>query len=279
MQIPWSSPHNTPLPSVTPNGYLGQAAEVILHVLQNSKNKIPTLTFSNPATNNFVHLAQIIKRASRKSLITSDLDSTPLLVVPRNSPVSYARVARNIAPLETAQHNNLVPLEVPKNNHVFSMKVTLNVAPLEMAQHNNVIPPRGGGVSKTELPKLPPKTIDPYTQIISHIPHPLRSRHTHFTRSRLNGFLDQSVQSTGTQYAKHIFNQDTCNTLNIENLIKEPDSTIRKRSLSNELGRLAQGVVCSRQPHEWIKGTDTIFFIPHAKVPKTQKSNICKFYM
>ena len=114
---------------------------------------------------------------------------------------------------------------------------------------------------------------------MQQILHPLRSRHTHFTRSRLNGFLSQSVQSTSTKYANHVFSLDTGNKLSIENLVKGFDSTIWKHSLSNELGQLAQGVGCSRYPHERIKGTDTIFFIPNTKVPKTEKVTYANLYV
>ena len=70
-------PHNIPFPLVTPDNDFCQTAEDILNILQNSKSKIPTLIFSNPTTIAFVCLAQILKRATRQSLITPDLDNTP----------------------------------------------------------------------------------------------------------------------------------------------------------------------------------------------------------
>ena len=66
-------------------------------------------------------------------------------------------------------------------------------------------------------------------------------------------------------------------TISIEKLIKGPDSTIWKRSLSNELRRLVRGVGCSRNSNERIKGTDTTFFIPHTKVLRTEKVTYTHF--
>ena len=37
------------------------------------------------------------------------------------------------------------------------------------------------------------------------------------------------------------------------------------------MGDWHKGVGCSRKPHKRIKGTDAIFFIPHTKVPRTEK--------
>ena len=96
-------PHNISFPSVTPDNYLHQVAEDILHALQKTKNKISTLTFGNPTTNEFVHLSQILKRAITQSFLIPDIDDRPPLLVSNNNPVSSPRVTLNVAPLEMVQ--------------------------------------------------------------------------------------------------------------------------------------------------------------------------------
>ena len=77
----------------------------------------------------------------------------------------------------------------------------------------------------------------------------------------------------------HVFNPDIGNKLSIERLIKGPDAATWNHSLTNEFGRLVQGVGHLRKPLEQVRSTNTLFFIPRSKVPNNAKSHIRKLNM
>ena len=106
------------------------------------------------------------------------------------------------------------------------------------------------------------------------------NRHFHFTRSRLQGFLLQVAITTPihTSYtANHVYHPVTGAKLNIYKLINGPDKLLWTTSLSNELGRCAQGVGKSRPASKKISGTNTIFFIPQNQVLKGKKVAYANF--
>ena len=85
-----------------------------------------------------------------------------------------------------------------------------------------------------------------------------------------------NYKSQAAQYlplkAFHLFNEDG-KRLNIDALLKKKPQ-IWNPSLSNELGRLTQGI-------QNVKGNNAMFFIPHTKVPKNKKvayaNMVCDF--
>ena len=77
--------------------------------------------------------------------------------------------------------------------------------------------------------------------------------------------------------ANHIFHPVTSNKESIRSLRKGTNSAQWTKSLANEIGRLAQGVGKHRNAADQIKGTDTIFFIPHSAVPTSSKVTYANF--
>ena len=65
--------------------------------------------------------------------------------------------------------------------------------------------------------------------------------------------------------------QDSGELLEYRQLIKGPDASIWKRSLANDIGRLAQGVGTRMK-----SGTNTIFFMHPSKIPKGKKVTYVK---
>ena len=66
------------------------------------------------------------------------------------------------------------------------------------------------------------------------------------------------------QFAGAVVNEKTGKLEEYSALIKGPDRAVWERSYGNDLGRLAQGI-------DDVKGTNTIFFIPHHEVPKDRR--------
>ena len=100
------------------------------------------------------------------------------------------------------------------------------------------------------------------------------TRHNHFTRSWLHGFLAQSVvQIEDEGYQQHIasnvYHHDTGTKQTIEKLLAGKDGNIWKQSLSNKFGRLAQRVGQNRNNNKYVQGTNAIFY------PSFPCTNIC----
>ena len=57
-------PTTTPFPRVSTYHYLRQAATDLVDILRAPKNNIPSLTYVSPTTNEYIHIAQILKRAA-----------------------------------------------------------------------------------------------------------------------------------------------------------------------------------------------------------------------
>jgi hypothetical protein len=60
-------------------------------------------------------------------------------------------------------------------------------------------------------------------------------------------------------------------------LLKGEDKHIWSRSLTNEFGRLAQGIGKDRPHTQQIKGTDTIAFIHRSQIPTAAKVTYANF--
>ena len=112
-----------------------------------------------------------------------------------------------------------------------------------------------------------PKKGDKYTSIRRRRLG-ISARDNHFTRSRLQGFLAQSVvqvENEGCQQhiAKHVYHHDTGTKQTIDTFLAGEDGNIWKQSLSKEIGKLAQGVDQNRKNKNMSKER-TQYFLSHA---------------
>ena len=57
-------PTTTPFPCILTDDYLRQAATDLVDILCAPKNNIPSLAYGSPKTNEYIHLAQILKQAA-----------------------------------------------------------------------------------------------------------------------------------------------------------------------------------------------------------------------
>ena len=255
-------PQAVPFPNVTADQYLRQAATDILAILQSPEQNIPSLSYGSALTNAYIQVAQILKRAT-------------LQPEPKNSPATT---------LPTQITPTAAPPRVPKNLHPTPPRVQ----PKDPAPTPRVadLPPTLP-IKKNPLPisklvqKITTRLHDPYFKRKPALPPPyMRSRHSHFTRSKLQGFLAQSVITTPSYHnptASHVYHPITGAKQNIDKLLNGHDKLTWTTSLANELGRCAQGVGKSRTPSTQVAGTNTIFFIPKHAVPTGEKITYANF--
>ena len=74
-----------------------------------------------------------------------------------------------------------------------------------------------------------------------------------------------------------MYNPVTVRAETIDYLLAEPDSSIWRTFLTNELGRCSQGVSKTRTTATTIAGTQTIFFIKPHQVPVGRKVTYANF--
>ena len=304
-------PQQVPFPQVTNETYLRQAASDLIAILQSPKSPIPSLTYGDTATNAFVEIATILKRitppsfpknipnipngASEPRVTPAPTPTTPNDILPISNDVSEPRVNPTIAPtvtpstLEPRVTPNTAPTVIPTT---LEPRVTPTTAPIVKP-----ITPRPMMIAPIPNPKSLASTnysnvlaskimeqlrgnkLSNNERMYSKLPQRRRgvpTRHNYFTRSRINGFLAQRVvqmNQMGYQHhiANHVYHHDTGARQTIDKLLAGKDSEIWKNSLSNEFGRLAQGVGKNRPKNKYVTGTNTIFFIPRDQVPADAK--------
>ena len=74
-----------------------------------------------------------------------------------------------------------------------------------------------------------------------------------------------------------VYHEDTGVKQSIDLLLKGTDSPRWIRSLSNELGRLAQGIGQQRDAHDKMEGTNTIVFVNRHQIPTNAKITYANF--
>ena len=75
----------------------------------------------------------------------------------------------------------------------------------------------------------------------------------------------------------HVYHPHSGDKQSLDKLLVGDEAITWQRSLSNEIGRLAQGIGASRPTPEQIKGTNTLIFIPKREVPRGSKITYINF--
>jgi hypothetical protein len=232
-------PHRIPFPETTPETYLHQVAEDMLHILQHPTTPPhSTLTFGNPLTNAFIQVSQILKRATTQP--------KPLLP-PQPVP--------DVMPLQTP----LPPHSVPSPRVPEEPVTTIEDPP----PPPRVKPIANKNTSNKQLMPMHRHTVGRLPRLLNH-QYALRPR----------PLLAQAI----TQLPTPSLDPHTIDTtLSLDKLLRGPHAQQWNNGLSNEIGRLAQGIGKNRVPAQQIKGSNTIVFIRKHQVPKGKSVTYANF--
>ena len=289
-------PKEIPFPKTTSEDFLIQAATDILTLLQGPNQTLPILQYGDTTKNALVQLSQLLNRAA---------PAPP--VPPSPSPVSPSVVfSPTIHPVvQPTSPPAKRPFQVPPSAHRATNPPTTQpptptpapprVQPTPPPRVQPIPLPR---VNKQYQPILFPPTIpqqkSPYFNTVPmfyNIPTPRRQTLLPVGRSRL---IQPPIQAPrfhynqGTNFrrfaiqhvqAMHLFSKPSVNHVYDENGKRQTIDTLLKGTmketwkigLSNELGRLAQGVGTR------VDGTDTIDFIKKSDVPNNKKVTYANF--
>jgi hypothetical protein len=219
-----------PFPTITTADYLKQAATDIVTILRNPSNDLPSLSFGDDTTNALVQIAQLLGRATLPPATPVDPPRVPTPVehtVP--SPVHPPRVATPVSPPR-------VPM-----TQVSPPRVHTPAKPLQKSRPSAPIWNRASTRSGRSLPSsTTSRTLRPrpYREALQHA----------------------STLAPFEFHAHHIFDSNGKKET-IDTLLAGKDSDVWDRALSNEFGRLAQGI------DDRVVATDTIDFIHKSAVP------------
>ena len=282
-------PHSIPFPKVSTDDYLRQTADDMLHLLKTKQSNIPNLSYGDKITNAYIHIAQILKRATApppappQQLSEPPSAPAPGLSDPSPSPALLPRVndrrsppgqPPRVPPAPTRPHP---PTPAPIPDPIPLPAPTLR--PTASIRSKNTLKPP---------PKIHEKRLQPRRTGI--LQHAYRTRQS--TRHRPTPTHLAQAATIQTKYHHHIehltnaitnsdnlyFQEGSGKQANLGKLLKGPDADIWKRGLCNEFGRLlSRGIGKNRPDSEKIKGTGTMFFIPRSKVPKGRKITYANF--
>ena len=260
-------PQQIPFPNTTPETYLQQTAADMLSILSEPKSNIPSLKYGNKYTNAFIDIAKMLKNITPPSFPKNNLPKE------NDTPTSHTN--------EKLPEPNYSPTSPPHAATQPRVKVSNSTPGTKSIQF-----PRNQNSHQTQLPrvqKMQPHT-KPNKQPKSRINrmytkrtpqrHGFQKHHNYHTRSRQNGLLAQSVIGLDTydkHYANHVFHHETGAKQSIDRLLQDKDAKTWTTALSNEFGRLAQGVGKRRPQDQYVQGTNTIFFIKRDNVPRDAK--------
>ena len=231
-------PHSVPFPQTTLETYLRQVAEDMLHILQNpTEQPYPTLTFGNTLKNAFIQVSQILKRAT--------IQPSPVTPVPDATPLPTP-IVRDPVPPPRVPDDHMPPLTVPDQ------------------------PGPSPRVKPMTFTSATKKQIMPaYHRTLGRLPRLLR----HHYDLRPRPFLAQAI--TDITSRPDPLTVDA--TLSLDRLLRSPHAQQWNNGLSNEIGRLAQGVGKTRSAEKKIQGSNTIVFIKKHQVPKGKSITYANF--
>jgi len=249
-------PKKIPFPSFSRDDYLKQTAEDLLHLLQDASPASTVhepLSFGPPILNAFARVAKILGRAvSLPKSIHNQVTAT----LPTATPSPAVEPITKVLPVSLPR----VPVSLPR------VPVSLPRVPVTAMTVPNI----------NQLP--PPKSI-----VESPKPHPgptlrssLRSHVVRHIDPRTHQYLVQSAQYDPSIAGK-MYNPETGKAENIDSLLRGRHSDKWYASLTNEWGRLCQGLTKTRKPTEQIVGNNTMFFIFPHQVPPGRKVTYAQF--
>lgn len=286
-------PHHVSFPKISKEDQLLQAAEDIVSILQSPPPVIPTLKFGNEVKNALLDIATILKRAAPTP--SKPVSKPDTLQQPK--PNAYNQLTQDSDPINPSEKQSTSTIQKsnvqqePKLHEILVPKLTIKQKKKKKSATNKYSQ-QSKSPSYHSIPS-PPMTFKQQTAPATRVPFISKQYAPQAPRVPLfNPFIQPPPQfqyfqpSFGTNFrqyavqnlqAQQIFSQphvmhiydENGKRMNIDKLLQKDPKTW-KPSVSNELGRLADGI-------RNIKGTNTIRFIPKHMVPQNAKYTYANF--
>ncbi|GFH47516.1 hypothetical protein CTEN210_03991 [Chaetoceros tenuissimus] len=243
-------PNRVPIPKSSKESLLLKSALDMLELLKDPTPAMPALDYSQLTTAAVTKLAELLHRAAKQPKVHIPTDSVPTENVPtpstpdeRVEPSSPAQVPRVVSPTPLPQEGSTQhPAQVPRVESQRSPQPS---------------------VSPTQQPTPIPITQDDDCTPSQRL-HRYNTRNKFSRQNALVHLLQEQPSDPSDMFfmptVHHIFNEITGKKETLDTLLAGKFHDIWNRSLSNELGRLTEGI-------RDIKGTQTMVFIHKDQVP------------
>ena len=266
-------PKHIKFPAVTTDDFLRQAALDIVSILTNPPPAtVPMLQAGDDTRNALLEIASTLKRITKYPSLPSTVSPIPTIPSQRTVPSSPPSAVPKTTTVEPPTSALLPTPPQP-------LDVTIPPTPSP-----RVLPP--ASLPRVAKKSTPPSLSQTKPQLKSGVPYiqqryGLRSnkayrpfsqnfRHRAAKHLLAQHLVQQKSPKQQVDKCMHIFDA-AGKKQSAESLMAGDDAAIWQRSMSNELGRLAQGNI------HGVKATDTIDFIPHRDVPHGQAVTYASF--
>ena len=234
-------PKVTPFPKTSADECVHKPVRDLLSLLSKPLPTLPYLEYGDQTQNSLHQIAALLGRAT--------ILPNPVLSLPSKTSAK--------TPLVAYKHDSFFPLRP-------------TTRPLLLSTAKNIVP----------TPRVHNIDSDPPPRVQHTIPTPIHTPITRSTTRLVSRFLcssnpvritQQSNHTYEVPVVNHIYHPTTSKKETIDTLLQGSDSTVWSASLSNELGRLAQGI------NGRVTFTNTIYFIPKHQVPLNKKVTYVNF--
>ena len=223
------------------NDYLKQAISDIISVIKDKPTMVPTLEFGDATKNAIEKITELLGRKLPRP-IPPVIPETPEL---QNNPVQEPRVQTIPAAPTNLQETSV---QEPRVQH---QKTSMH----RQKEYQQYLK------DKNFYDSIPLQPNDQRYNYYS--PAQNYQSYARFRTARPRLLPALLAQNVSQHKLNHIFTEDKKETL--DTLLKGPNQKVWERALSNELGRLAQGM------KQRVRPTDTIDFIQKSEVPYNKK--------
>ena len=254
-------PTNIPFPAVKTDDYLKQALTDIVSILTKPPpSTVPSLEAGDETRNAILKIATALNR----------IDPTPS-TLPDTEPTAVPENLTVIIPPSTIATTPNPPQDIqPAEVTVPTSKPTTSVPRVEKTKANLHIKPRRNPLNSKEPYLQQRYGLRSNTQAKNYSHNFRHNAARHLLAQHLVSKIVDDDNSLLEPQVMHIYNE-AGKKETVDSLMSGPDKDIWIKSMSNELGRLAQG------NKHGIKATDTIDFISKTEVPSDSKVTYANF--
>ena len=252
-------PHKTPIPVYTDVDAIKQAISDILHILKNpAKSNIPTVLRGDSIKEAFKTVADLL--GNNISTKTTTQQSAPTFSAPTPNPIKVATPSPRVEqrqPLPQVETTQPLPRVEQKQQQPRVKIPKLPPLILEHLQTPSNIPTWPPNIPRLVTPDLPwQQTHNKSNTQPRFVPR------APFPRMNFGGIHPLAYNPQWV--VNHIFGEDG-KKLGIDDLLRGPMATTWRKSTSNELARLSDGI-----PNR-VRGTKAVRWIRKHEVPKGKK--------
>jgi hypothetical protein len=258
-------PKSIPFPKTTTEDYLIQSAQDIIQLLKSPPKQLPFLQYGDETKNALIKISEIVQNAVAKPKMTPIVPAIETPQVKLSSIPTTRTTKKNVPSLPQAQSSSkksFPPKQLPKEYTQQSPRVLKPIQTHSTLTYEQALQQLYNQMLKNQRRTWQPPGL-PHQQ--QHFIHSHGTNFRHLAAQHM-----QAKEFFQTPVVNHVYDE-TGRKETIDSLLKGKMKSTWSTAISNELGRLAQGI------QDRVVPTDTISFIKKAEVPHNKKVTYANF--